>query len=229
MCGRFVATSPLSKVAQTFATDAAGFTLRPSYNVAPTTVVAAVVQDGSQRRIDRFVWGLMPAWRVKHSVSAPLINARAETIDEKPSFRHLVPKQRCVVPMDGYYEWLTTRDAHRKIPFFITRTDSSLLAVAGLWDHADDKSGGLRRQCIATVAANAELAEIHDRMPAVLEGDAIGEWLDGDPESAVNLLVPAEPGRLWAREVSTRVNSVRNDDPTNIDPVESQTPPSLFD
>jgi putative SOS response-associated peptidase YedK len=79
------------------------------------------------------------------------------------------------------------------------------------------------------VAANAELAEIHDRMPAVLEGDAIGEWLDGDPESAVNLLVPAEPGRLWAREVSTRVNSVRNDDPTNIDPVESQTPPSLFD
>jgi putative SOS response-associated peptidase YedK len=229
MCGRFVATSPLSKVAETFATEDAEFMLRPSYNVAPTTVVAAVVQDGTHRRIDRFVWGLMPAWRTKQASSAPLINARAETIDEKPSFRHLVPRQRCIVPMDGYYEWLTTRDAHRKIPFYITRRDSSLLAVAGLWDHDDDKSGGLRRLCIATVAANAELAEIHDRMPAVLEGDAIGEWLDGDPESAVGLLVPAEPGRLGAREVSTRVNSVRYNDPTNIDPVESQTPPSLFD
>jgi putative SOS response-associated peptidase YedK len=229
MCGRFVATSPLSKVAETFATDEAGFTLRPSFNVAPTTVIAAIVQEGSRRRIDRFVWGLLPAWRSKLATSSPLINARAETIDEKPSFRHLVPRQRCIVPIDGYYEWLTTREAQLKIPFFVSHADSSLLAVAGLWDHPDDKSGGLRRLCIATVAANAELAGIHDRMPAVLEGDAIGEWLDGDPESAVDLLVPAKLGMLRAIEVSTRVNSVKNNDPSNINPVDTQTPPSLFD
>lgn len=229
MCGRFVATSPLSKVAETFATDSPEFALRPSWNVAPTTVVAGIVQSGSRRHLDRFVWGLMPAWRTRHGAGSPLINARAETIDEKPSFRHLVPRQRCVVPMDGYYEWLTTKEAHRKIPYYITRRDSSLLAVAGLWDEVDERSGGLRRLCIATVAANPELAEIHDRMPAVLEGDAIAEWLDGDPEAAVDLLVPAESGVLTAVEVSTRVNAVKNNDASNIEPVESQTPPSLFD
>ena len=229
MCGRFVATAPLSKVAETFATESPEFTLRASWNVAPTTVVAAVVQDGAHRRIDRFVWGLMPAWRTKQGAGSPLINARAETIDEKPSFRNLVPRQRCIVPMDGYYEWLTTKEAHRKIPYYITRSDTSLLAVAGLWDSADERSGGLRRVCIATVAANPELAAIHDRMPAVLEGDAIAEWLDGDAESAVELLVPAEPGMLHAVEVSTKVNSVKNNDVSNVEPVESQTPPSLFD
>lgn len=229
MCGRFVATSPLSKVAETFATEKPDFALRPSWNVAPTTVVAGIVHDGERRIIDRFVWGLMPAWRTRQGAVAPLINARAETIDEKPSFRNLVPGQRCIVPMDGYYEWLTTKEAHRKIPYYITRADSSLLAVAGLWDVADERSGGLRRLCIATVAANPELAEIHDRMPAVLEGDAIEEWLDGDPKAAVDLLAPALSGALRAVEVSTRVNSVKSNDASNVDPVESQTPPSLFD
>jgi putative SOS response-associated peptidase YedK len=134
-----------------------------------------------------------------------------------------------VVPMTGYYEWLTTKEAKRKIPYFISRRDGDPVAVAALWSSGDEASGGYPRACIITVAANAQLAEIHDRMPAVLTGDSLEAWLEGDTDEAVSVLAPLVEGVLEAVEVSTRVNSVRNNDPENIERVVGQLPDSLFD
>ena len=181
------------------------------------------------RRIDTFVWGLMPKWRASKGAAAPLINARAESVAEKPSFRNLVPGNRCVIPMTGYYEWLTAKEAKRKIPYFIRRGDGTPVAAAGLFDIADEQSGGHPRACIITVAANARLSEVHDRMPAVLEGDALLAWLEGDTAEALSVLKSAPDESLYAIEVSTKVNSVRNNDESNIEPIESQLPRSLFE
>lgn len=131
--------------------------------------------------------------------------------------------------MTGYYEWLTTKEVKRKIPYFISRRDGGPLAVAGLWDAGDETSGGYSRACVITVAANAQLAEIHDRMPAVLTGETLEAWLEGDMAEAVSVLESLGDGVLHAVEVSTKVNSVRNNDPSNIEPVAGQLPDSLFD
>lgn len=227
MCGRFVASTPVSTLASVFDAEVGEVDLRPNWNVAPTTRIAGIRDVDGHRRIDTFVWGLMPAWR--RSSPTPLINARAESVTEKPSFRHLVPAHRCVVPMTGYYEWLTTKEVKRKIPYFISRRDGGPLAVAGLWDAGDETSGGYPRACVITVAANARLAEIHDRMPAVLTGETLEAWLEGDMAEAVSVLESLGDGVLHAVEVSTKVNSVRNNDPSNIEPVAGQLPDSLFD
>ncbi|MFM8388267.1 MAG: SOS response-associated peptidase [Actinomycetota bacterium] len=229
MCGRFVASTPVSTLASVFDADVGEVDLRPSWNVAPTSRIAGIRDVGGSRRFDTFVWGLMPAWRRSAGSSSPLINARAESVTEKPSFRNLVPGHRCVVPMTGYYEWLTTKEAKRKIPYFISRRDGLPLAVAALWDSADADSGGYPRACIITVAANPRLAEIHDRMPAVLEGDTLAAWLEGDTAVAVSVLASLGDEILEPVEVSTKVNTVRNNDPTNIEPVSGQLPDSLFD
>lgn len=228
MCGRFVATTPVSTLASVFDAEIGGVDLRPSWNVAPTTRIAGIRDIEGRRRLDTFVWGLMPAWRRTPGSASPLINARAESVTEKPSFRGLVPAHRCVVPMTGYYEWLTTKEAKRKIPYFISRRDDQPLAVAGLWDSGDGDSGGYPRACIITVAANPHLSEIHDRMPAVLEGESLEAWLEGDALEAVSVLASLRDGVLDAVEVSTKVNSVRNNDPSNVEPVAGQLPDSLF-
>lgn len=227
MCGRFVASTPASTLATVFDAEPGDVQLRPSWNVAPTTRIAGIRDVEGRRRIDTFVWGLMPAWR--RTAPTPLINARAESVTEKPSFRHLVPGHRCVVPMTGYYEWLTTKEAKRKIPYFISRRDGNPLAVAGLWAAGDETSDGFPRACVITVAANSELSEIHDRMPAVLTAETLEAWLEGDEPEAVSVLASLGEGVLHAVEVSTKVNSVRNNDPSNVDAVSGQLPDSLFD
>ena len=229
MCGRFVASTPVSTLASVFDADVGEVDLRPSWNVAPTSRIVGIRDVGGTRRIDTFVWGLRPAWRQSAGALSVLINARAESVTEKPSFRNLVAGHRCVLPMTGYYEWLTTREAKRKIPYFISRRDGLPLAVAALWDAADADSGGHPRACVITIAANPRLAEIHDRMPAVLSGDALTAWLGADTAGAVAVLASSCDGVLEPVEVSTKVNSVRNNDPTNIDAVAGQLPDTLFD
>ncbi|MEY2626418.1 MAG: hypothetical protein RJB08_177 [Actinomycetota bacterium] len=229
MCGRFVASTPVSNLATIFDAEVGEVNLKPSWNVAPTSRIAGLSMVDGHRRIDTFVWGLMPKWRASRGPVAPLINARAESVAEKPSFRNLVPQQRCVIPMTGYYEWLTAKEAKRKIPYFIRRSDGAPVAAAGLFDIADDQSGGYPRACIITVAANARLSEVHDRMPAVLDSEGLVAWLEGDTAEALSVLVPAADDVLEATEVSTKVNSVRNNDPSNIDPIETQLPRSLFE
>jgi putative SOS response-associated peptidase YedK len=219
----------MSTLASMFGAVGGEVDLPPSWNVAPTGRIAGIRQVDGARRLDTFVWGLMPAWRRSAGASSPLINARAESVTEKPSFRNLVPAHRCVVPMTGYYEWLTMKEAKRKIPYFISRHDGVPLGVAGLWDAGDVDSKGYPRACVITVAANRRLSEIHDRMPAVLEGKTLAAWLEGDTLEAVSALGPLRDGVLRAVEVSTKVNSVRNNDPGNVEGVSGQLPDSLFD
>ena len=234
MCGRFTSITPSDELARLFETDPPSVDVAPfaaNYNVAPTTRILAVAVDREgHRRLGRFQWGLVPSWAKDPGGSARLVNARSETVFEKPSFRHLVPTRRCIVPMDGFYEWRTVYDEPRpakapKEPVYVTRRDGKPLAVAGIWSswRADGSSPWLHTCCVLTTAANELIAPVHDRMPVVLEASEWGEWLDPsmtervDVESFMNA---AEPTLLELRAVSTRVNAVRNNDPTLVDPVD---------
>lgn len=201
--------------------DVSAFT--PHHNVAPTTRILAVAVDRERRRrLGRFQWGLVPSWAKDPSGSARLVNARSETVFEKPSFRHLVPSRRCIVPMDGFYEWRTVYEAPRpakapKEPVYITRRDGQPLAVAGLWSswRADDRSPWLHTCCVLTTDANDLIAPVHDRMPVILEPSDWSAWLDpslSDRTELTALMIPAAVETIDLRAVSTRVNSVRNND-----------------
>lgn len=233
MCGRFTSLTPPEELARLFeaappSPEIAEHT--SNYNVAPTTPVVAVAVDrDGVRRVGRFHWGLVPSWAKDASGSARLINARAESIFDKPSFRHLVPKRRCLVPMDGFYEWRTVHDVPPpartpKQPVYITRRDGHPLAVAGIWSswRADASSPWLHTCCLVTTAANATIAGVHDRMPVILEPADWETWLDpanSDRADLEALMRPAEDDVVTVRRVGTRVNSVRNNDPSLLDTV----------
>ena len=214
----------------------------PNYNVPPTTSIMAVANDREGiRRLGRFSWGLVPSWAKDTSRQGSLINARCETVLEKPSFRQLVPRRRCLIPMDGFFEWRTIDvptaphgGKAPKLPVYVTRTDGELLAVAGLWTSWRDTSAGdespwLHTCCVITTTANATMAPIHDRMPVIIERDSWDAWLDvprdghpgTDMAEVVSLMVPAPPDVIAAVPVGTAVNSVRNNGPAMIETVES--------
>lgn len=233
MCGRFTSITPPEELARLFETaDPSPEVIGhgPDYNVAPTTRILGVAVDREGvRRIGRFQWGLVPSWAKDPSGSARLINARSESVFDKPSFRHLVPRRRCIVPMDGFYEWRTVHDTPPparapKEPVYVTRVDGAPLAVAGLWSswRPDDRSPWLHTCCIVTTEANATIASVHDRMPVILEAEEWGAWLDpsnSDRAEIESLMNPAAVDVVTVRRVSTRVNSVRNNDPSLLDPV----------
>ena len=197
-----------------------------NYNVAPTTDVYAVVDEhGGEPAVRAFHWGLVPVWAKDMKIGSSMINARAETLADKPSFKGLLRKRRCIIPIDGFYEWqapvaaaLSARGKPVKQPLFIHRADGHLLAVAGLWtvwrDTAGPESGPWLHSCtIITTAANDTIAPVHDRMPAILPATAWHEWLDpniDDPNQLSQLLRPAPNDILAMHRVSTAVNSVRN-------------------
>ena len=233
MCGRFVATTAPSDLALLFDAvldDPFADQFRPNYNVAPTTQIMTVVQPegvNGARLLQRAHWGLLPSWSKDRKRAASMINARSETLTEKPSFRNLVAKHRCVIPVDGYYEWRTVDVAvgpkTPKRPYFIASPDRVPLALAGLWTTWKDpeRNGELVRSCaIITTTPNARLAAIHDRMPCVLDGDDIGEWLAGE-FPPLHLLQAAAPERLQHYSVSTAVNTVRNNGAELIEPTET--------
>ena len=231
MCGRFTSLTPPEELARIFDTEPPSAEVaehRPDYNVAPTTRVLGVAVDREGvRRIGRFHWGLVPSWAKDPSGSARLINARAESIFDKPSFRHLVPHRRCLVPMDGFYEWRTVFDTPPpsrapKQPVYITRTDGQPLAVAGIWSswRSDASSPWLHTCCLVTTAANETIVGVHDRMPVIVERSDWSAWLDpanSDRAELEALMRPAATDVVRVRRVSTRVNSVRNNDPSLLD------------
>jgi putative SOS response-associated peptidase YedK len=231
MCGRFVATTSPQQLALLFDAmleDPFAERFTPNYNVAPTTEILQLVAerdgDNARRVLRRAHWGLLPAWSKDRSRASSMINARAETLTEKPSFRGLLASHRCVVPVDGYYEWRTVgvdpRVKQPKQPYLIRSTDERPLALAGLWTTWRDpqRDGSEVRSCaLITVAPNARLAEIHDRMPSVLDGDGIDEWLNATTPP-LQLLRSADPDRLTAFTVSTAVNNVRNKGPELVEP-----------
>lgn len=191
---------------------------RPRYNIAPTQSVAAirVVGDGRERVADALRWGLIPHWAKDRHLALKLINAKAETLTEKPAFRSLVARHRCLIPADGFYEWRKDADGKR-LPVRFTLADGGLFAFAGLWaGWRDPQTGELVESCtIVTTRANELVAGVHDRMPAILAREAEADWLDADisVDHAISLLAPTPSELMRAEPASPLVNSTRNEGP----------------
>jgi putative SOS response-associated peptidase YedK len=232
MCGRYVSATPPDQVAAYFGAEAPEALLEPSYNVAPTDDVYAVLSDGTARHVDAFHWGLIPLWAKDPKIGSKMINARADGLATKNAYKSAFRKRRCIIPADGFYEWRKDPDDPRakKQPYFMQRPDGEPLAFAGLWEvwRGPNRDQEPLRSCtIITTTPNAEMAAIHDRMPVILPESAWDEWLDRDNDdldTLGKLLVPAAPGILRLTPVSTVVNNVRNDGPELIDPVELPSP-----
>jgi putative SOS response-associated peptidase YedK len=196
--------------------------LPPRYNIAPTQDVAVVryAREGDGRELVLLRWGLVPFWAKDVVVGYKMINARAETIGEKPAFRHAFRQRRCLVVADGFYEWAKTLTG-RKQPFFMTVADDRPFAFAGLWESWSSPKGERIESCaIIVTQANEMLRPIHDRMPAILDGDHFDSWLDMKaPLTDVKALLRPFPGAMTLFPVSSRVNAVRNDDPDCLAPI----------
>ncbi len=223
MCGRYSLTSPVESVVQLFALDARP-NLPPRYNIAPTQEVAVLRTEGGARTLGLMRWGLVPAWAKNVSISAKMINARAETVAEKPSFRSAFKRRRCLIPADGFYEW-QARGKGPKQPYRITQFDGLPFAFAGLWEAWQEPDGDELLSCtIITTEANRLLREIHPRMPVILDSADYDQWLDVDSTApAQSLLNPAPDDWLMAYPVSTRVNNVRNDDTACVESISMDT------
>ncbi len=220
MCGRFtnlltwaelVALYGLTAVTQMPAE------WRPRYNAAPTQLLPVVRLDAAGRReLALLRWGLVPSWAKDPAIGNKLINARAETVAEKPSFRAAFKARRCLVPCDGFYEW--KRSGGAKQPYRITMADGSPFAVAGLWERWTKGGEPLESFTIITTAANELMASIHDRMPVIIDPATYDAWLESrDTAIPMALLEPYPARRMSAYPVSTRVNSPRNDEPAVIE------------
>jgi putative SOS response-associated peptidase YedK len=229
MCGRYVATSPPDVLAEYFAVDEVRAEAEgPSFNVAPTDMVPAVVSRGGQRRLGLLRWGLVPSWSKDTRGAARMINARAESLRTKPAFRTAFSRRRCIIAADGFYEW--QRHAGGKQPWLIHRADGAPLAMAGLWElwRPTEDAEWVRTCAIVTTPANGLMAPIHDRMPAVLEPRDWELWLDedeDDPDELDGLLRPAADHLLERYRVSDRVNSVRNNGPELLEPASAACRP----
>ena len=237
MCGRFVSTSSPDAVATYFGAETQLESLGQNYNVAPTHDIYGVVADASgDRRVDAFHWGLIPSWAKDRRIGSKMINARSETLAEKPAFRGLFTKKRCLVPMDGFYEWkpgspdgpLNAKGKPLKQPLFIHRVDGEPLAVAALWtrwkDVDDPEERWLHSVTLITTAANDTMSAIHHRMPVVVPASRWAEWLDPsnhDVAALSDLFEQRDDGLLTMYEVSTAVNSVRNNKPELLDPLDT--------
>lgn len=239
MCGRYTLTDPGQELIRHFQLTGLPADYRPRFNIAPTQPVLAIVYSHGQRRAGTLRWGLVPGWAKDPSVASRLINARAETVAEKPAFRHALRRRRCLIPADGFYEW--QQRGGRKQPMRIVRRDGGLFAFAGLWESwrppanatsrptgtdapHDSADGNVLYTCtIITTEANDSLRAIHDRMPVILPPEAYDLWLDrevDDPSALLPVLRPRPDDELVAYEVSTLVNNVRNDAPDCIEPLD---------
>jgi putative SOS response-associated peptidase YedK len=218
MCGRFLLSKSPDEVARWFATRNAIPNAPPRYNIAPTQDVLAVrFNPGTgERSLDALRWGLVPYWAKDLKIGASLINAKAETVAEKPAFREAFKSRRCLIAADGFYEWRKL-DAKAKQPYAITMKDRGLFGFAGLWERWKDKtSGEIVRSCtIVTTTPNAVCAPIHDRMPAIVAPEDYGKWLgedEADPARDLQMLKPFPADAMTAFPVDARVGNVKNDD-----------------
>ena len=216
MCGRFAFYSPAEAAAALFGVDDEVH-IEASYNVAPTQQIAAirVTGPGDGREMVALRWGLVPFWAKDPAIGNRMINARAETLAEKPSFRNAYRKRRCLVLADGFYEWRKLGDT--KTPYFISLEDGSPMAFAGLWEDWTDKETGesLQTGTIVTTAASPFMEQLHQRMPVVLRPDLASRWLAMDETLLYDYASLAPALRAWP--VSRRVNRPTNNDATLIE------------
>ncbi len=220
MCGRFSQFHSWEEVHAFLNIFGPPRNLPARYNIAPTQDAAVVRRGPEGRALDFLRWGLVPSWAKDSSMAARMINARAETVAEKPSFRTAFKQRRCLVPTDGFYEWRGPKGA--KQPYRILRPDQGLFAFAGLWERWD-KGGAepIESFTIITTEANAKLAPVHARMPVILDPADFERWLSPDlaANDALALLRPSPDAAVEFHAVSKHVNNARNDDPECITPL----------
>ena len=217
MCGRYRLARKKEILAETFDVEESAVEWSPRYNVAPGQDVVVVRQDAA--RPDALVslvrWGLIPSWSKDAKAGYKMINARAETVADMPAFRDPFRSRRCLIPADGFYEW--SKGGKEKTPFLFSMADDSIFAFAGIWDRWRDPNQAPMETCsIITTSANTLLSGIHDRMPVILKRDHYDLWLDPGfkkVEDLLDLLEPFPADAMRHHRVSTRVNSVKNDDP----------------
>jgi putative SOS response-associated peptidase YedK len=223
MCGRFVGFRRLEELRQYFPIQHATCEVTANYNVAPSQQVLAIVKREAQNWLDRFYWGLVPFWAKDPSIGQRMINARAETLASKPSFRNAFKKRRCLILADGFYEW--KGPAGRKQPMFFTLPSGRPFAFAGLWETwvpPGDPASVYPSCAIITTSASASVRAIHHRMPAILKPDHYEDWLspsNQDPGQLTRLLEDGLLTELVSHPVSARVNSAGNNDAENIKPL----------
>jgi len=244
MCGRYASSRRPEDLIEEFEVVESRVPepLAPDYNVAPTKEVYAVVERKPSKESDQpperqlrvLKWGLVPSWAKEASIGNRMINARMETVAEKPAYRRALASRRCLLPADGYFEWYPTEEKTKagkpkKQPFFIRPKGGGTLAMAGLYEiwrdpsKDDDAEDRFLWTCtVITTEAPDDLGKIHDRMPLMVEPDRWASWLDPDTDkdSVLDLLVPAAPGLLEAYPVSTMVNAVKNNGPELVEPIE---------
>jgi putative SOS response-associated peptidase YedK len=227
MCGRYSLTRREAELVERFGIEQLlleGEQLRPRYNIAPTQMVPVILDQDGQRVLAEMKWGLIPFWAKDPKKTKPIINARSESIAEKPFFKHAANKRRCLIPADGFYEWKKANK--EKIPLFIHFPDNEIFAFAGLWDQWKGNDGEVIRSCtIITTEANDFMTPVHDRMPVIVRPEHEAKWLDPeikDIEKLRDVLEPLGNDALDMYRVSTEVNSPKFDKPELVEPVPAQ-------
>lgn len=216
MCGRYTLTYDIHAIAKAFNVDApSSLRITPRYNIAPTQEVVTILRNGTAH-LDLMRWGLIPSWAKEEAIGSKMINARAETLAEKPSFKRLLSAKRCLIIADGFYEW-RQEERGPKTPMYITLKDSEPFAFAGLWDAWKSSDGRQVRTCtIITTESNELMSPIHNRMPVILSAHSRKEWLDPDIHDEhvlLPLLAPYPMDQMTARVVSRLVNDPKHDNP----------------
>ncbi len=228
MCGRYAFILPPEAMAELFKV-LNELVYPPRYNLAPTQPIAVVREGGGGRRADLMRWGLVPGWVKEPAKFKLVINARADGLLDKPAFRTAIRYHRCIVPASGYYEWMVGNDG-RKLPFYITHADGAPLAFAGLYATWEGPNGEeMDTAAIVTTETGPDTAGIHDRMPAILEGEQIDMWLDTrhvKAEQAQAMIHPLPEASLAYRRVNNKVGNHLNEGPELLDPptLEDDTP-----
>jgi putative SOS response-associated peptidase YedK len=229
MCGRYTLISPLDDLLDLFGVPEVHFDYRPRYNIAPSQDAPVLAEDQDGRRIGLLRWGLIPPWADDPAIGSRMINARSETAAEKPSFRAAFGRRRCIVLADGFFEWSRpglagrhTEGDGKKVPYWIHLPTQKPFGMAGLWEKWSPAEGDpIYTFTILTTEANDDLRPIHQRMPVILPPDEYGDWLslDTSPSHLQEMMAPYSVGVLDVRQVSTMVNSPRNDAPECVEPI----------
>lgn len=222
MCGRY-SLSVTPEMLRTLVNVDAFLNLEPRFNIAPTQMAPVVRSFNGGRRMDMLRWGLIPSWSKDKATASKLINARGETVAQKPSFRDAYKHRRCLVPVDGFYEW--RKEGEGKQPFRIGFKEGKPFVFAGLWESwtvptgQEDTGEVIETYTIVTTDANDRIAPIHHRMPVIVAPADYEVWLTGDPSEAENVIRAFPPCDMAFYRVSTRVNNVRNDDESCVEPL----------
>lgn len=224
MCGRFSLTITFEELMERYGASLVIEPFHePRYNIAPTQMIPAVINDGERNRLGQLKWGLTPSWAKDESMASKMINARSDTLLERPSFKKLVFRKRCLIPADSFYEWKTVNG--KKQPIRFTLKDGGVFSMAGLYDtwRCQESGREIHTCTIITTSPNALIKEVHDRMPVILRKEDERKWLDrnnADVGQLLSLLVPYSEEEMRGYPVSPIVGNVRNDRPECIEEVE---------